>query len=552
MVLIPRMAPVQPVSQLVFGQAPPPDYYAENLGRLIAEVAARHSDLMSANEQALVTSWKSLSEGPRRLLARILSRRGPWIRVDSLDYPEVACTEQALQELELVGVIARNPVAPAEALLKHLTLSELHGLFPLAQARRKFDLIDELILRYPDDAIRRRVAKTHPWIALEHPGAFARLQVLFFGSIRDDLTTFILEDLGIRRFESYRVDHTTRAFSSPAELDHYLNVHRCSRWLETDDWSACARAAARSVLSEPAKARATERVRSRLLNQLGAQFEREQEFDLALECYGASSLHPARERCIRLFQRRGDDSRAETLIQEAEQQPWSAAEEDFIARQRAGKRRMGFRALINEQHRSADEIDAAMEGSIESFACAELANEHRRAWHLENQFPLGLAGVLFWDVIYAPVAGAFTHRYQAGPRDLFWPDFAARRAALIAARVRELGDAERFRRQIMEITTSKRSITNRLVKWSLWDHELADALTLLQDHRSMVKLAHHVVTHLDRARTGFPDLLVIDTHGSFEFVEVKSPTDQLQPAQRTWLRKLSQLGLSASVRWYRK
>ena len=64
-------APVSPVSQLVFGQAPPPDYYAENLGRLIAEVAARHSDLMSAKERALVAAWNALSVGSRRLLARI-------------------------------------------------------------------------------------------------------------------------------------------------------------------------------------------------------------------------------------------------------------------------------------------------------------------------------------------------------------------------------------------------------------------------------------------------------------------------------------------------
>jgi len=545
-------APVSPVSQLVFGQAPPPDYYAENLGRLIAEVAARHSDLMSAKERALVAAWNALSVGSRRLLARILSRKGPWIRVDSLDYPEVACTEDALRELELLDVIARNPAAPADALLKHLTLLELHALFPFLRSRRKVDVIDELVVRRPDAAIRKRLEQAYPWIALEPVSSFARLQVLFFGSLKDDLTTFILEDLGIRRFESYRVDQSTRPFSTSMELEHYLRLYRCSRWLETDAWSMRARAAARRVLWEPAESRATERIRSRLLNQLGAQFEREQEFDLALECYGGSTFHPARERSIRMLQRLGDDSGAQALIRAAELAPWSAGEEDFIARQRSGKRRARSGSFINEQHRSADEIEAAMSGSIEVFACGELAKEQRRAWHLENQFPLGLAGALFWDVIFAPVPGAFAHRYQAGPRDLFWPDFAARRAHLIATRVEELEDRERFRRQILDIMTLKRGITNRLVKWSLWDHELAAALTSIHDHQSMVTLAHHVVTHLERARSGFPDLLVIDSDGRYEFVEVKSPTDQLQPAQRTWLRTLSELGLCASVRWYRK
>ena len=35
--------------------------------------------------------------------------------------------------------------------------------------------------------------------------------------------------------------------------------------------------------------------------------------------------------------------------------------------------------------------------------------------------------------------------------------------------------------------------------------------------------------------------------GAWELVEVKGPTDSLQPAQRTWLSRLDGLGLPARV-----
>ena len=64
---------------------------------------------------------------------------------------------------------------------------------------------------------------------------------------------------------------------------------------------------------------------------------------------------------------------------------------------------------------------------------------------------------------------------------------------------------------------------------------------------ALLALAQHVIRWPYRTRNGFPDLTVVYGPGNFEFVEVKGPTDQLQPGQRVWLSALEEMGLPARV-----
>jgi hypothetical protein len=46
---------------------------------------------------------------------------------------------------------------------------------------------------------------------------------------------------------------------------------------------------------------------------------------------------------------------------------------------------------------------------------------------------------------------------------------------------------------------------------------------------------------------GFPDLLVWNEQGDYDFVEVKSPTDQLGPQQLHWLEFFQTIGVRGKV-----
>jgi hypothetical protein len=77
------------VPQLAANSPPPPDYYAENLRQLITHVHAHYGDVLRREEIGYGRRIVACSVPAQRLYARLLSRRGPWIRIDKLRYREV-------------------------------------------------------------------------------------------------------------------------------------------------------------------------------------------------------------------------------------------------------------------------------------------------------------------------------------------------------------------------------------------------------------------------------------------------------------------------------
>jgi hypothetical protein len=534
-------------------QAPPPDYYAEILDFVLGEVARRNADLIGPRETALIDAWGVASVPARRLLARLFTRKGPWIRVDRLQYPEIPSISAAIGELDRLGLLEIDPDAPADRLLDLFTRTELRALFPRARGDRKSDWILECVCRHSDAAVRKRLATRYSWIGVRAAEPFALCRLLFFGSDRRDLTEFVLQDLGVQRFEGYEIGAHTRPFADRAEIARYVTCRKLAAWLAEDESDARVGAAIRRMLWRPEPSRTVARLRDRLLNRLGQLHERRGEYDEALESYALSRAHPARERRARLLLRLGDRAGAHALMSEALAAPWAAEEEDYALRCLRGTAPTidGSPFVVTETQLNTESFTGQAVASIEYHALGELTREGGRGWHVENHLPLGLAGLLFWDEIFAPVPGAFSHPFQHGPRDLFWPDFSSVRARAIAARARTLEGPASFREHLERTVADKQGISNHLVHWGVWTPNLVESVLRLDDTRGLLELARHVITDLQRARTGFPDLLIIHASDRFEFVEVKGPTDQLQPAQRTWLRTLSRIGLPARVLRYR-
>src|SRR5262245_6778500 len=159
---------------------PPPDYYANNLQRVLGGVARQYSDLLHADEAAIIERIAGLTSYGLRLYARLLSRAGPAIRIDRLRYTEIPNIEHALPELPAADLFRLNAEVPADLLLSHLTLDELHRAFPHVRSARKSALVDDLSTRYPDHEIRRRIASLHPWLTIAKPHVIAMVCVLFF------------------------------------------------------------------------------------------------------------------------------------------------------------------------------------------------------------------------------------------------------------------------------------------------------------------------------------------------------------------------------------
>jgi hypothetical protein len=546
------------VPSLVRQAPPPPDYYARNLRCVLEAVERQSGDLLTTAERGFIDAYQRAGVDAQRLFARLVSRSGPWSRVDSLRYAEVGEPGAALEELRAVGLAVRNPAAPAEALLNLLTRPELSALFPRISARTKPLWIAECIGRYSDEHVRARIATAHPWVAIGFGRAFAICQVLFFGGDRQDLSAFVLQDLGVLRYEEYPLSPDTRPFDQRRELDRYLLCRSLAPWAERLDQMPQLANALREALAPEALCRTEQRARDGVLNRVGRWCERRGDWQEALRCYEHATSHPARERRARILRRLGDEPAVTRLLAEIQADPWTPEEQDFLRRFRqrpAPAVASGTQAKACVPGAEARVTECRLSGAtpraIERHALDLLTANGGCGWHLENHLPLGLAGLTFWPEIFAAIKGAFSHPFQVAPRDLFWPDFARSRQASLDARLAALEAPGAFEAHVRSVYVSKHGIANRLVHWGAWREELLDALFQNVPEQALRALATYTLFNLGRARAGFPDLLVVYGRGAWELVEVKGPNDQLQPGQRVWLDALRELGLPARVLRFR-
>lgn len=530
-----------PAPSLRPGEPPPPDYYRNNLLRLARFVMAEHADLLMPEDERCLSAILNADNPAQRLFARLITRKGPLLRVDRLNYAEVADPAAALQALADAGLVQMNLEAPAEALLALLTRAELGSRFEVTGSAKR-QVIETIIERHAEPCIRARVMAQSPWLTVACWPGLKLAQLLFFGDGHRDLSVFVLEDLGLRRYEDYALTPDQRLFRDRDEIDRYLRARLLNEATRTlDQLPGTAQPLTRALAECPVQpSRLEEKTLNRARNRLGRWFERAGEWQAALDCYAASTAHPARERQVRILARIGEESAAQGLLRSIAEAPQCAEEADFAAR--FGRRRKRCAPKTTTQV-----LDSVPTERIERHAMALLAAQGGEAWHLENLLPRGLAGLAFWDLVFAPVAGAFLNPYQDAPLDLHWSDFATTRADAIAAQKQALADPAHFAATLRDKLQGKTGIANRLVSWRHMDHYLLERLLETVPHEVLLGLACRVIDHPGATRTGFPDLLVLYGTQDYEFVEVKGPTDSLQPAQRQWFGYLEDNGCNARV-----
>ena len=523
---------------------PSDDYYANSVCQLLRFVVDRYSDLLNKKELRFSTSVLDLSADAQRLYARILSRRGPIFLVAQFEYREVKDVASAFEELERNKLIKRNADVPAELLCQKLTLTQLREVFELQEFKgSKSALVSKIQETHPEENILERIRLRFPWFELDQTDRIATFSLLFFGDRYQDLSTFVVHDLGILRLEQYALDSKTRQFKSRQEIDCYLDWWTLSeRMNEEEPLETEELIQSIHRLKSSNTNRTLERQRSKLLNRIGRELERRGELLQSLHAYQHSSVHPARERQMRVFHRLDQIIEMEELRTEITATPWTI-EEKLFAEKFKRKSKVDVKYNTNEQvlvHPSTD--------NIEIFACSEFEARGWSAWHLENHLPSALFGLAYWDWVYAPVQEAFVNPFQIGPRDLYAPEFFAIRRELC---VDPMMDSMPLAQRLEQTFEQKFGISNPLVNWKIFDKSVLETVVRCMGEESIRKLLQLMQPDLRQMRSGFPDLFVVKPDDTFEFVEVKGPTDQVRPNQHIWLQALASKELPVSVLKYK-
>ncbi len=73
-------------------------------------------------------------------------------------------------------------------------------------------------------------------VRLQDMALFDRIRLMFFGNLRQSWTDFVLVELGVQQFESVPfTPPASRAFQQRAEVDCYLQMHRCRERLDNGE-----------------------------------------------------------------------------------------------------------------------------------------------------------------------------------------------------------------------------------------------------------------------------------------------------------------------------
>ena len=528
-----------------------PFYYLDNFQQVLAWVDQHHGDLLDDAERAFIGRFALLPQASQALLVRMVMRKGALFRASKLHYGEIGCPRRAAAPLIEQGWIDAERELTLEQLFGLLTKGELLQLFGVTNSAglRKAELFERL---RADHDLAKPFGQ---WWAGSEDAVYSlcidelceRLRLLFFGNIHQDWSEFVLADLGVYRYEQVSFSPASRAFSSRAELDAYLHLHRCRERFDAGEPLAEILAA---VPAAPFGNAWLESRRGKLLLRIGQQFERLGELDEALRVHAFNGYPGARERAIRVLERGGQPAAALDLLLQARAAPESEHEVQQL--QRILPRLQRSLGIPTERARSRkpEQLDLVLPRptcSVEQAVREHLTRPDAPVYYVENALVGSLFGLLCWDAIFAPLPGAFFHPFHWAPADLNRADFHQRRADLFAACLACL-DSDDYRDCIWRTFQAKLGIHNAFVAWGLLDEQLlAQALDCIPAAHLKL-LFQRILADVTGNRTGLPDLIQLWPEARrYRMIEVKGPGDRLQDNQKRWIDYAHQHGLPIAV-----
>ena len=288
-----------------------PLYYLRNAKQVIKRCLNHYADLLTLEEREALEALLMLPLQARALLMRMVMRKGELFRCDGFNYVEVPAPGEALQRLSVAGWVSLAPPLTLATLCRLLKRPEClalaRQLWP--QAGWPASMSKALLVTQLAEADDGRAQLLTAWwpqapvqvVELCRAELFDRLQLMFFGNLRQGWSEFVLTELQHQRFEQVPLLGESRPFHRRAEVDLYLHLanleHRAAQGESLEN--ICHQLPA-SVGTDWLDYR-----RQRVLFRLGREAERQGKTRLSLALYRQSEHRDAQVRSLRLREKNG-------------------------------------------------------------------------------------------------------------------------------------------------------------------------------------------------------------------------------------------------------
>ena len=529
----------------------PEGYYLDNFTFLLDFVNRQYCHLLSEQEKQFYSTFQTLTLDSRKLFVRLTNRKGPYFRLDKLNYPEVESLGDEIESLVAASLIV--PTVPAlESAIRICSKAELLDLdacseFP--QSTKKQDLAEYLL----SGQVNPVQALMIPVVELARTEELTVFKLLFFGNFHQDMTTFVMHEL-VAPFEQYEIDGNAALFRCREVIDELIVLRSLSdasyKLMETegseeDLLKLIEKLPARNI--EPVLSRRYDR----MVNQIGRHLERAGRIEEAVGVYCRAQATPARERQARILDRLGKPQAAMKLCSSIIEAPQNEEELEFAQTfgQRLGSKHgfasdVSFNLPVTKIKQTTIQVSRS-HNSVEMCALAYFEDLGDECYYVENSLIRSLFGLCFWDIIYAPVSGAFFNPFQRGPVDLYTSDFVRSRRVLISDRFNEL-EKNGPLGLATAIYREKQGVANPFVNWMSVDEQLMETALVKIPSQDLIRMFERLLIDLKNNSSGFPDLIVFDQN-SYRMIEIKGPGDKLQKNQARWFRYFLEHSIPAAL-----
>jgi len=542
----------------------PESYYLDNVLTLFDHVERVYADLLTPAQLAFLNHFAAAGVDAKKLCIRLLNRSHDYYRRSKLNYDEIVSLDAAIAELAQMGFLEINGDIDRATLLSLFTLPELRVLIgdgddPGALGKLRRAEFEDALLELDNDNFFTRLKHCDDLLQLLCRDEYQLCQMLFFGNLSQSMTDFVLRDLGLYQFETYPVDPAHRPYRSSREIQQHWLLYQLQTLFEPGD------ATDRKQLLELGRSIPDDidalapgfRKSERLRYEVARQLERIGDLKSADKLYRQCLLPPSRERRTRIYDQRGKHRCALKLCEGIIAQPLDEQELQFACGFAARLiKRHGFAAMepleqlrITHQPQVVEiELefhDPTVRGPVE-IAVTEFHNTldpAGRCHYVENSLFNGVLGLLLWDVVFAPLPGAFYNPFQYRPNDFYAHDFAARRSRLLEHAWAGISSNEDIWRVVKQRWRQKQGLMNPFVNWQSLDLDLIELALERIDHAHWRAVFERILRDLRNNRAGFPDLVHFPSAGGYCLIEVKAPGDSLQKNQQRWMQYFHEHGI---------